>query len=130
MKGINDMASNASRAAHGDPAHAAPKAQPSAAHTPGPWVKGRYGELQGSDGATVCVKGLGVSISLSGDPYPVAEANARLIAAAPDMYEALKEAERILDYFANGRTSFVGGGTPRNAHEMVRAAIARAENPS
>jgi hypothetical protein len=53
-----------------------------------------------------------------------------LYRAAPEMLEALKEAERFLDYFANGRTSFVGGGTPRSAWEQVRAAIAKAEGRS
>jgi hypothetical protein len=71
-------------------------AEPSASFTPGPWVKDRHGQLSGPDGTIVCTKGLGLSISLGGDPYPVAEANARLIAAAPDMYEALEEAEEAL----------------------------------
>jgi len=54
------------------------------------------------------------------------EANARLIAAAPTMLEALKEAERFLDYFANGRVEFIGAGTPHTALEQVSAAIAKA----
>jgi hypothetical protein len=56
-------------------------------HTPGPWVQ-RKGELKGSDGNNVCVWGLGLA-HCSRDA--VAEANARLIAAAPDLLEALKE---------------------------------------
>lgn len=36
---------------------------------------------------------------------------------------ALREAERFLDYFANGHTVFVGAGTPRSALAQVRAAL-------
>ncbi len=61
-----------------------------------------------------------------GERLPNAEANARLIAFIPELLDALREAERFLDYFANGRTSFSGGGTPRTAHDQVRAAIAKA----
>lgn len=55
------------------------------------------------------------------------EEDARLIAAAPDLYAALAEAVRFLDYFANGRTGFVGGGTPLSCLEQARAALAAAD---
>ena len=55
--------------------------------TPGPWTANRYvGErdnwfVRGPNDERVCGSGSG----------PVVEANARLIAAAPDLYEALTE---------------------------------------
>ena len=59
----------------------------SAAHTPGPWVKDRYQQLIAANGKQVGVWGCGISwVSRDGE----AEANARLIAAAPDLLEALQ----------------------------------------
>lgn len=49
--------------------------------------------------------------------------DARLMASSKKMYAALQEAERFLDYFANERTSFAGGGTPLSALAKVRAAL-------
>jgi hypothetical protein len=55
-------------------------------HTPGPWVRDRCQQLRGSDGEQVGVWDAGISwVSRS----PVAEANARLIAAAPELLEAV-----------------------------------------
>ena len=44
-----------------------------------------------------------------------------------DLLVALREADRFLYYFANGHTSFAGGGTPLSALKMIRAAIEKAE---
>jgi hypothetical protein len=59
------------------------------------------------------------------------DANAALIARAVNSFEALvsalREAERFLDYFAEGRTAFVGPGTPKSCLAQVRAALAKAE---
>ena len=46
------------------------------------------------------------------------------------MRDALKEAERFLDYFAEGRTSFVGAGTPKSCLAQIRAALALANGAS
>lgn len=109
-------------------------AEPSATFTPGPWRVDTHVTTSGA--------GWGYSWEVwsSRDEVVAAafvsghsdnfEANARLIAAAPAMYEALREAERFLDYFASGRTYFSGGGTPRTALDQVRAALAQASNPS
>ena len=53
-------------------------------------------------------------------------ANARLIAAAPDMAEALAEAERFMAYFS-GETdrAFIGSGTPSTCLSVIRAALAK-----
>lgn len=45
-----------------------------------------------------------------------------------EMHAALAEAERFLDYFANGHISFVGSGTPKAALATVRAALAKTEH--
>ena len=63
----------------------------SAAHTPGPWVKDRYNQLRGPNGVQVGVWDAGISWVSRDDE---AEANARLIGAAPDLLEALKAMKR------------------------------------
>ena len=69
------------------------------AHTPGPWrITDRYGVLTyqvGIDGRTVCTvwprqQGHRPS-GVDTEPWPEGEANARLIAAAPDLLESLRE---------------------------------------
>lgn len=69
--------------------------------TPGPWSLkftslsdfGLDGEtfdaIYGADGKKLTVRG--VSMAFGGDPNDEAMANTRLIAAAPDLYEALVE---------------------------------------
>lgn len=59
-----------------------------AGHTPGPWTMDRHRQLRGADGEQVGVWDAGISwVSRS----PVAEANSRLIAAAPELLEALTD---------------------------------------
>lgn len=68
------------------------------AHTPGPW------EVQGRE--LVAHTGTGYVTIAALDPVntprvphrDIAEANARLIAAAPDLYAALRDATDALDY--------------------------------
>ena len=57
--------------------------------TPGPWVNGRYdmGYIFDANGEYICVCGI--------DDSDGANANAALIAAAPDMYQALEWAYRV-----------------------------------
>lgn len=71
-------------------------------HTPGPWRLDRdYDANEGHIGITSADgprewRGLAqVVVDLEGDPYTEGEANAHLIAAAPDMAEAL---EMLLQY--------------------------------
>lgn len=61
-------------------------------HTPGPWFK-RSGVLMGADGSYVVADGLGLGLgSDNGDG--VRTANARLIAAAPELLQELKNLRR------------------------------------
>ena len=79
-----------------------------AKHTPGPWYADKYGKIWRNVPSDLYEYGG----KIAGDmplafvskgwyekdetPYPQ-QANANLIAAAPDMYEALEEVWRILD---------------------------------
>lgn len=65
-------------------------------HTPGPWAKNRYGELCGSDHKRITLSDSGISLSC-GVPQPEYIANARLVAAAPDLLEALKAVVSVAD---------------------------------
>lgn len=64
--------------------------------TPGPWNVGRQRKIYAGVETPIAQ-----SIAVDGD-YPAAKANAHLIAAAPDLYEALK---RLLDDQACLRTT-------------------------
>ena len=62
-------------------------------HTPGPWY---LREIRGFDGIIRTVDGdpvasVGLSVGLSGCSEQTARANARLVAAAPDMLKALQQ---------------------------------------
>lgn len=55
--------------------------------TPGPWVRDRHGQRRGSNGEGVNVWDAGIGYA---SRSPETEANAHLIAAAPDMYAAIE----------------------------------------
>lgn len=71
----------------------------SAAHTPGPWVIVPYGDGEtlvihyGQSQQRVCFLATPSSVT---DDFPRIKANARLIAAAPALFEALEEARLAL----------------------------------
>lgn len=81
-------------------------------HTPGPWSVGAPTGLVNQISILPCI---GVVYG-AGDEI---KANAALIAAAPDMYEALKEVLRVAD--ANGIDAHYS-----RAVYFVRAALAKA----
>lgn len=106
-------------------------------HTPGPWEVKPVDSLDfrrpGEDGAKdLCIVAAnGICPGIVWDYLKEGEANARLFAAAPDMIEALREAEEALrscyqvaDYPANGKS------TQDMALRTVRDAIAKAEGRS
>jgi len=99
-------------------------------HTPGPWrvLDGAPGP---NDVVLACVESFAFDALevvatvdvFHDDPRP----NARLIAAAPDLLEALKD---ILDRFEHERDIQLGNGSPDDytAIEAAKAAIAKAED--
>ncbi len=86
----------------------------SAAHTPGPWKVGSGNAVQGW---TVCI---GDSEVLVGGVGIASLANARLIAAAPELLEALLQLKRDGNDFAEWHPKF----SP--AIDAIYAAIAKA----
>ena len=56
------------------------------AHTPGPWTQDKYGAVITPNGRILVTDG----VAFSGQSTPETKANARLIAAAPELLEALK----------------------------------------
>ena len=71
-------------------------------HTPGPWTIGNDGynanTLYAGDIGVCQMYGVPMNTRINEVPerYAVGMANARLISAAPDMYEALKEAQKAI----------------------------------
>jgi hypothetical protein len=86
-----------------------------AKHTPGPWQR----EVGAGRGAWIMGPTKEWAALACGDTDRRAEANARLIAAAPDMLAALKQVE------AEMRAGF--GSSFGETREQVRRAIAKAE---
>ena len=84
-------------------------------HTPGPWVTGNGTRAETSVYAEI--KDIFVKIAWCDATlgYPHCVANARLIAAAPDLLDALKNLEND------------DGSIPAHAWELVQSAIAKAE---
>ena len=81
-------------------------------HTPGPWRAEGWEStiVNDADGNTLCL------MPSSDGTLASAKANARLIAAAPDMLDALRRADHLASIAApNGA-----------AHRIIRAAIAKA----
>lgn len=89
-------------------------------HAPGPWRTQPWPherECMGADlGAMAVVGADGISPAVVWGGLESSEANARLIAAAPDLLEALKYARM-----------YVETEGPEDELEMVDAAIAKAE---
>jgi hypothetical protein len=97
-------------------------------HTPGPWVvKGRLVEAPSrlDLGVAQAIAGMTAgSRGASQITVPEAEANARLIAAAPDMLEALKTIGALLA----GRPKTIKDDELWGAFSYIIAAVAKAEN--
>lgn len=92
-------------------------------HTPGPWTIKRYGDgnslvIHSNHVNRVCFMATPGS---HGDPATIA-ADARLIAAAPDMLAALEAAERAIDDCQSYRSHL-----HFKELDQVRAAISRAK---
>ena len=100
-------------------------------HTPGPWVIGN----DGYNANTVCAGNTGVCqmygvpmnarVDDVGERYAVGMANARLISAAPDMYEALSLLMRIMQ--AEDPWDRENLGSMNEACMKARAALSKAQ---
>ena len=112
----------------------------SAQHTPGPWIVGPVDDTVvthlGADGCRYEVAAIDGDYN-DPDTWPIMEANARLIAAAPELYEALAETWRVLD--AAGLLNLSNGVQlgqtawyvkARDAEALARAALAKAGGAS
>ena len=101
-------------------------------HTPGPWWLGRdpshFGSLTSITGGSDSTGGIRSVAEVGGLDIDEAEANARLISAAPDMLEALHD---VLRYCVtpSGLPDKNKGRTPEQDAAMAKAkaAIAKAE---
>jgi hypothetical protein len=63
-------------------------------HTPGPWYALAEGVADAAIGYRAVIDSDGYTVC---NPSPMGEANARLIAAAPDMYALLRDVVALLD---------------------------------
>jgi hypothetical protein len=94
-------------------------------YTPGPWESSRDAVPEGYAQATVYEEATGVRVATAFE----SEANARLIAAAPDLLAACQEYVGWLDWHSVIRDEADGAcpfGTLLDAQDAVRSAIARA----
>jgi hypothetical protein len=91
-------------------------------HTPGPWVRDRYGILRAPDGREVLTTGFALTLANSSKDSD-AIANARLMAAAPELREALRDLRAA--FMAHTQWS----GEPPAEVLAADAAIAKATTP-
>lgn len=84
-------------------------------HTPGPWDAHDNGHIYGDNYASAVARVFENTHQRDGE----AQANARLIAAAPDILAAL---ERSLNWLAS-----YPGGCCENTYQQARAAICKAK---
>lgn len=102
-------------------------------HTPGPWKVGMGGSIRcaytDSDGDDIIIGGIkNRSIQIGSAPFTTPskkqqEANACLMAAAPEMYEALKKLNARLD-------GGIQNSWAKNLQDVIAPAIAKAEGQS
>lgn len=83
--------------------------------TPGPWGVTEDGEI----------------IAAGGIDIPDTDDDVALIAAAPDLYEALRELVRVCEHAPTGRAPNLSmqGGAERSAMAGARAALSKASPP-
>ena len=101
-----------------------------AKHTPGPWryQPGFLTVYTCSHGETGITQAIAKPLDGNGDfNPPTMEANARLISAAPDLLEALKDAVSSLEYVNTHHPEATGCGVRQERIEAGLKAIAKAE---
>jgi hypothetical protein len=91
-------------------------------HTPGPWVV--YDDSNDGKTNRIEIAARGKTVAWIYHSVPAEDLpNARLIAAAPDLLDALKNIVNLWDHHASAH----GDGTIFPLHVAARAAIAKAE---
>ena len=95
----------------------------SAKHSPGPWHESGIA-IEDGDGYTVCIMGEIDGFESGYDPCENSTANARLIAAAPELLAELKDKLRMLEAAYRDLGMSISDN-PRI--ERARAVIAKAE---
>lgn len=102
-------------------------------HTPGPWMLHAPGSMRACDGRHGSADGCRtiVEAEIVGVPRPEAEANARLISAAPELLAALKEMADMMEMLWEavpwGQTFNLDAKLLNEAPLHAKAAIAKAE---
>ena len=91
-----------------------------AKHTPGPWQACDVGDYSDYDGRCRVILGNDLRIAVVLGDHDESAANARLIAAAPDLLEELEDMVSLVEYLMND--SYDSKETAE-----ARAAIARAK---
>lgn len=96
-------------------------------HTPGPWLSRQWNDSRnGSNGFDIeAHPDLNFGLSVAVTSGPDCAANARLIAAAPDLLAALKLALATIERLAPSHDGFDGA---RGTKNCVCAAIAKAND--
>ncbi|MFU5179168.1 hypothetical protein ACM7XV_21165 [Pseudomonas aeruginosa] len=93
-------------------------------HTPGPWCQDKWGSLMTEGGQDVLLRGITTISAGSDERIAEAEANTRLISAAPELLEALIAMEREKsDYMTRNN---LGDPALERTNKLARAAIAKA----
>jgi hypothetical protein len=99
-----------------------------AKHTPGPWkVMGGMVVIEGEAGRLTDVADCCTGAASVKDPFTIA-ANARLIAAAPELLEACENARNVLAALVTGDLKTIKPDSAALAE--LRAAIAKAKGDS
>jgi hypothetical protein len=108
-------------------------------HTPGPWRIGSLKSFDGytgqpfrnvwaghNDAATVVARAIRTEGAMTND----VDADANLIAAAPDLLQALKKLLEFVEGAAEGKDSFYWDEINKDEGSAARAAIAKATGES
>ncbi|MCS9372428.1 hypothetical protein N1E56_15015 [Pseudomonas aeruginosa] len=102
-------------------------------HTPGPWRLDKWGCLQTEGGQDVILRGITTISAGSDERIAEAEANTRLISAAPELLEACQAFSRLYarlwDVVEPSGSGFLSPESVKEydaIHELMNAAIAKA----
>ncbi|HEJ3436103.1 TPA: hypothetical protein SL386_001658 [Pseudomonas aeruginosa] len=102
-------------------------------HTPGPWGQDKWGSLQTEGGQDVLLRGITTISAGSDERIAEAEANTRLIAAAPELLEACQSFSRLhgrlWDVVEPSGSGFLSPESVKEydaIHELMTTAIAKA----